>query len=89
MSGFSAFAPMRRSPTTWKPPCWSGKSRSPTRALACYSVPIREENGTGWEKHPPEVRLVNRKRMNWTGEMPPEQSCGAVLNGDLLSFREP
>ncbi len=45
------------------------------RPLACYSVPIREENGHGWQQHPPEVRLVNRKRMNWIGEMPPEQPC--------------
>lgn len=65
------------------------KQNEPDEALACYSVPIREENVSGWEKHPPEVRLVNRKRMNWTGEMPPDQSCGAVLSGDLLSFREP
>jgi glycosyltransferase involved in cell wall biosynthesis len=65
------------------------KEREPDEGLACYSVPIREENGGGWLKHPPEARLVNRKRMNWVGEMPPEQSCGAVLSGDILSFREP
>ena len=44
---------------------------------------------SGWEKQSPEVRLVNRKRMNWMGEMPPEQTCGEVLRGDILSFREP
>src|ERR1700722_14400293 len=49
--------------------------------LACYSVPIRAENGSGWEQQSAEVRLVNRKRMNWMGEMPPEQTCGVVLGG--------
>jgi glycosyltransferase involved in cell wall biosynthesis len=65
------------------------KEKEPDEELACYSVPIREEDGNGWQKHPPQVRLVNRKRMNWVGQMPPDQPCGAVLSGDLLSFREP
>ncbi len=65
------------------------KESEPEETLACYSVPIRAENGAGWKNQPPEVRLVNRKRMNWVGDMPPEQSCGAVLAGDILSFREP
>jgi glycosyltransferase involved in cell wall biosynthesis len=65
------------------------KESEPDEGLACYSVPIREENGNGWQKHAPEVRLINRKRMNWVGDMPPEQSCGAVLSGDILSFRDP
>ena len=53
------------------------------------SVPIRQENGTGWEKLPPQVRLVNRTLVNWVGDMPPDQVCGEMLNGDLLCFREP
>jgi glycosyltransferase involved in cell wall biosynthesis len=65
------------------------KENEPDEGLACYSVPIRAENGSGWEQQSPEVRLVNRKRMNWMGEMPPEQTCGVVLGGDILSFREP
>lgn len=65
------------------------KENDPDEGTACYGVPIRSENGNGWEKHPPEVRLVNRKRMNWVGEMPPEQACSTVLNGELLCFREP
>jgi glycosyltransferase involved in cell wall biosynthesis len=65
------------------------KDTEPDEGTACYSVPIREQNGHGWHEHPPQVRLVNRKRMNWVGEMPPEQTCSAILDGDLLSFREP
>jgi len=65
------------------------KEAEPEETMACYSVPIRAENDSGWEKQSPEVRLVNRKRMNWVGDMPPEQTCSAMLSGDILSFREP
>jgi len=57
--------------------------------IICFSVPVRRENKAGWEKLPPVVRLVNRTRVNWVGEMPPDEVCSAVLNGDLLSFHEP
>lgn len=65
------------------------KEDEPDEGPPCYSVPIRMENGSGWEQQSPEVRLVNRKRMNWMGEMPPAQTCSEVLRGDILSFREP
>jgi hypothetical protein len=57
--------------------------------IACYAVPIREQNHAGWQRCPPEVRLVNRKVVNWLGEMPPEEKCDATLNGDLLCFHQP
>ena len=66
---------------------WKGKEVD--QNVACFSVPIRKENGVGWEKLPPETRLVNRARINWVGDMPPEQTCSSVLHGDLLSFQEP
>jgi glycosyltransferase involved in cell wall biosynthesis len=65
------------------------KDREIDASTACFGVPIQRENGAGWETLPPEVRLVNRKLMNWVGEMPPDQACGAVLNGHLLSFHQP
>jgi len=57
--------------------------------VTCYSVAIRRENSNGWQKLPPEVRLVNRRQINWIGKMPPDQDCGASLKGDLLSFHHP
>lgn len=57
--------------------------------VACYAVPIREETGNGWQKCSPEVRLVDRKRINWVGEMPPNEASNGMLNGDLLRFRQP
>jgi len=65
------------------------KEREEEPGFACYGIAVRQENGTGWEQLPPQVRLINRTRINWVGELPPEQACGAVLNGDLLSFRQP
>ena len=65
------------------------KEREADPEIACFGIPVRRENGMGWEKLPPEVRLVNRARMNWVGEMPPQQACSVVLYGDLLSFEKP
>lgn len=65
---------------------WKEREIDPN--TACFGVPVRRENGAGWEALPPEVRLVNRTLMNWVGEMPPDQACSVVLKGDLLSFHE-
>lgn len=66
---------------------WKEREEDPN--VACLGITIRKENGAGWEKLPPEVRLVNRGRMNWVGEMPPNEACDVVLSGDLLSFEKP
>ena len=58
-------------------------------SVTCYSVGLREEGGDGWESRPPEVRLVNRNKFNWTGDMPPNELCGGTLKGEVLSFRQP
>jgi glycosyltransferase involved in cell wall biosynthesis len=65
------------------------KEREVDPQIACFGISIRRENGVAWEKLSPEVRLVNRKLVNWLGEMPPQQACGAVLHGELLSFENP
>lgn len=64
------------------------KEKEVSEDAVCFGVPIRQENPSGWQQLPPQVRLVNRKRVNWVGEMPPDQVGGGVLNGDLLSFQE-
>jgi glycosyltransferase involved in cell wall biosynthesis len=65
------------------------KQQDPAESVACYSVPIREENGTGWQHRPPEVRLINRSRINWIGEMPASQDDCSMISGDLLCFHNP
>jgi glycosyltransferase involved in cell wall biosynthesis len=64
------------------------KEEDPQSAI-CYNVPIREENGQGWRECPPEVRLINRKVVNWIGEMPPTQEDCALMRGELLCFHNP
>jgi glycosyltransferase involved in cell wall biosynthesis len=65
------------------------KNQEPPDTLPCCKIRIREQNGTGWQELEPEVRLVNRKLMNWVGDLPPEQQCDITLSGDLLRFQHP
>jgi glycosyltransferase involved in cell wall biosynthesis len=65
------------------------KRQEPDDGVACYSVPIRNEHSDDGQNGPPEVRLVNRKQLNWIGELPPNEYRGSQLSGDLLRFSEP
>lgn len=65
------------------------KSQEHDETVVCYRVPIREEKDSGWQPSQPQVRLVNRKLVNWVGELPAEQNCDASLTGDLLCFQQP
>jgi len=65
------------------------KQQDPGQSVACYSMLIREENDSGWRDCPPEVRLINRKMVNWIGEMPPPQEGCALMRGELLCFHHP
>lgn len=56
---------------------------------ATYSVGIREENEGGWHSLPAETRLLNRKQINWSEAIPPNNSQSVLLNGDLLRFSKP
>jgi glycosyltransferase involved in cell wall biosynthesis len=49
-----------------------------------YNVAIREQNGAGWKSLPPEMRLANRKQINWTGDLPPANPNAPKLAGDIL-----
>ncbi len=53
-----------------------------------FSVSLQEETETGWSPRPPETRLLNRKKINWIGEIPPTDPHAPHLAGDLLHFRE-
>jgi glycosyltransferase involved in cell wall biosynthesis len=51
-----------------------------------YGIALREENEGGWKEHPPEMRLVNRQKLNWQAEFP--SGCdGDVLPGELLRLK--
>ncbi|HEY7404050.1 MAG TPA: glycosyltransferase [Candidatus Angelobacter sp.] len=53
-----------------------------------FNVAIREQNGAGWKSLPPEMRLVNRDQINWTGDLPPENPKAPVLSGHILRIPE-
>jgi len=42
---------------------------------------------SGWESPPAELRLVNRRKINWQGDFPSLNDNANVLNGDLLRPR--
>jgi glycosyltransferase involved in cell wall biosynthesis len=65
------------------------KNQEPDATLSCCKLTVREQNATGWHALKPEVRLINRKLLNWVGELPPERHCDVTLKGDLLRFRDP
>jgi glycosyltransferase involved in cell wall biosynthesis len=53
-----------------------------------FNVAIREQNGAGWKGLTPEMRLANRKQINWTGELPPENPQAPKLGGHILRIPE-
>jgi glycosyltransferase involved in cell wall biosynthesis len=65
------------------------KQQDHAETVACCKVSVREQNGSGWNKLEPEVRLVNRKLLNWVGDLPASQQCDITLSGDLLRFNNP
>ncbi len=65
------------------------KNQEPDENVAGYWVSIREQKENRWQSCPPETRLVNRKLVNWIGEMPPDELSDNKLSGDVLRFHQP
>lgn len=60
------------------------KETEPSPDQIGYNLRIREQNGAGWHISSPELRLINRKRINWIGELPPEAPDAPTLEGHIL-----
>ena len=56
---------------------------------AAYAFALRQETVNGWQHRGPQVRLVNRRKMSWSGALPPHSAGAISLCGDLLRFRDP
>ncbi len=54
-----------------------------------YAVGVREESEGGWKACTSELRLVNRTRLNWTGDLPPNTDGPPAFAGDLIRFQNP
>lgn len=65
------------------------KNEKPAENIAGYRVSIREQKENQWQSCPPETRLINRKLVNWIGEMPPDGPGDNKLSGDVLRFHQP
>jgi glycosyltransferase involved in cell wall biosynthesis len=56
---------------------------------AGYNLRVREESDEGWQIHGPETRLVNKRKINWTGDLPPTTSINDEVKGYILKFKHP
>jgi glycosyltransferase involved in cell wall biosynthesis len=65
---------------------WKGEDHDSDVA---FCMPVREESNGGWRDLPAEARLVNRKRLNWTDKLPPNNTPGKALPGEILRFENP
>jgi glycosyltransferase involved in cell wall biosynthesis len=54
-----------------------------------YAVAVREESNGTWKHCATEMRLVDRTRLNWTGDLPPNTDGPAAFPGDLMRFSNP
>jgi glycosyltransferase involved in cell wall biosynthesis len=54
-----------------------------------FNLRLREESDSGWSVRPPETRLVNRGKINWTGDLPPTSSVIEEIKGYILKFQHP
>ncbi len=67
---------------------WKDRDEPPEEVIG-YSFQVREQKGGQWRSLGPQMRLANRKRINWTEALPPNASNVEKLSGDLLRFDEP
>ncbi|HEU5401095.1 MAG TPA: hypothetical protein VFU86_07045 [Terriglobales bacterium] len=61
---------------------WKRRKKDESRG---YAFARLLQNGTRWKAEDPELRLVNRRLINWIGELPDNQSA-PILPGPLLQY---
>jgi glycosyltransferase involved in cell wall biosynthesis len=66
---------------------WKEQDEPPENVIG-YAFQVRTQKDGRWQSLDSQMRLVNRKRINWTGPLPPNASNGEKLPGDLLRFEE-
>lgn len=64
------------------------KQSDPAKDGLGYNMQVREQNGIGWKTLNPEMRLVNRKQLNWLEDLPPETPGAPVMAGNILRIPE-
>ncbi|HEV7553573.1 MAG TPA: glycosyltransferase [Candidatus Angelobacter sp.] len=61
---------------------WTDAEQDPNQIG--FNMAIREQNGAGWKPLDAEMRLANRKQINWIGDLPPSNPQLPSLAGDIL-----
>jgi hypothetical protein len=61
---------------------WKRRKKDESRG---YAFAALRQNGARWHAEDPELRLVNRRLVNWIGELPENQSA-PILPGPLLQY---
>ena len=64
------------------------KEKDPNNAFG-FSVDVREECKEGWKSAGTQTRLVNRNKVNWISDLPPNEPDTEKLAGELLRFHNP
>jgi glycosyltransferase involved in cell wall biosynthesis len=64
------------------------KHSDPAKDGLGYNMQVREQNGMGWKTLTPEMRLVNRKQLNWLEDLPPETPGAPLMAGNILRIPE-
>ena len=54
-----------------------------------FAAAIREETDNRWRTLPTQTRLINRKQINWSEAIPPNNEASVVLAGEVLRFSKP
>lgn len=54
-----------------------------------FNLRVREESENGWSVHDAETRLVNKCKLNWTGDLPPTTTVNDDIKGYILKFKTP
>ncbi len=65
---------------------WSARSKKDDEAGYALQVKLREKDETFSER--PEMRLVNKRKINWTGHLPPNNTVAPQLPGEIIRYRE-
>ncbi len=61
---------------------WRKRTKDESRG---YAFALLRQSGTRWQAEDPELRLVNRRLVNWIGELPDNQGA-PILPGPLLQY---
>jgi len=63
---------------------WKDESLPEEQPPIGFAFSIREQSAGMWKDLPAEVRLVNRTRINWTGDLPPQIPGSPRVHGEIL-----